>query len=520
MAADERVKSQQLDKTVSLKKYSFTSESTTVSAGLRKDNTLLDKLPSSCDIQLETDGDINNDRCKDRADSPSTLTMPPGWIREVRQRKGGKTVGKLDVYITSPQGLKFRSKASLQAFLLKNGEFNINLFEFSATKGDGVNTPSQVKQGRRKRRQATGKQEKTKDAMDTLDQPRSKSKGASSSLIRGTTEKKGKREKYANHINNEIVPEEIITQQCDKTDEIKCCAPSTHFDLKRQGSSQKAGLLREKLLRLASPNNKHNTFNVHKDKQTDSQLSAPVLIFQPASGSEKEGDDERGEEEIQIHSEGDNKPNPELEGDADSHGDMPEEVLLPDITDESCTPLKNSQNKSKSVKDKRKTSPYFSRNPHRDCLSPPRRKAFKKWTPPRSPYNLIQETLFHNPWKLLVATIFLNKTSGKMAIPVLWQFFERYPSAEVTRVADWKPISELMTPLGLFELRAKTLVRFSDEYLTKQWRNPIELHGIGKYGNDSYRIFCVEEWRQVTPEDHMLNKYHAWLWENAESLGI
>lgn len=39
----------------------------------------------------------------------------------------------------------------------------------------------------------------------------------------------------------------------------------------------------------------------------------------------------------------------------------------------------------------------------------------------------------------------------------------------------------------------------SDEYLTKHWRYPIELHGIGKYGNDSYRIFCVNEWKQVSP---------------------
>ncbi len=97
---------------------------------------------------------------------------------------------------------------------------------------------------------------------------------------------------------------------------------------------------------------------------------------------------------------------------------------------------------------------------------------------------------------------------------------------------------------------AITLAFCLDEYLTKQWRYPIELHGIGKYGNDSYRIFCVEEWRQVgvnpamsfavdcvslvkmvnftsglpvlkvTPEDHKLNKYHAWLWENQETLRI
>lgn len=56
-----------------------------------------------------------------------------------------------------------------------------------------------------------------------------------------------------------------------------------------------------------------------------------------------------------------------------------------------------------------------------------------------------------------------RSVAGKMAIPVLWQFFERYPSAEVTRTAEWKPMSELMKPLGLYELRAKALIRFSGE---------------------------------------------------------
>lgn len=44
----------------------------------------------------------------------------------------------------------------------------------------------------------------------------------------------------------------------------------------------------------------------------------------------------------------------------------------------------------------------------------------------------------------------------------------------------------------------KSIFSCLEEYLTKPWRCPIELHGIGKYGNDSYRIFCVEEWRQVS----------------------
>ena len=51
--------------------------------------------------------------------------------------------------------------------------------------------------------------------------------------------------------------------------------------------------------------------------------------------------------------------------------------------------------------------------------------------------------------------------AGKMAIPILWQFFNRWGSAEVTRTADWRQIAELMHPLGLFEKRAKMLIRFS-----------------------------------------------------------
>lgn len=57
-------------------------------------------------------------------------------------------------------------------------------------------------------------------------------------------------------------------------------------------------------------------------------------------------------------------------------------------------------------------------------------------------------------------------TSGKMAIPVLWEFLEKYPSAEVARAADWRDVSELLKPLGLYELRAKTIVKFSGMLLT------------------------------------------------------
>ncbi|KAL5013983.1 hypothetical protein ScPMuIL_008253 [Solemya velum] len=143
-----------------------------------------------------------------------------------------------------------------------------------------------------------------------------------------------------------------------------------------------------------------------------------------------------------------------------------------------------------------------------------------KWTPPKSPYGLIQESLFHDPWKLLIATIFLNRTTGKAAFPLLWKFFNKWPNPHEARRADATAMSRLLRPLGLNEKRTKIIMRFSDEFLTKEWRYPIELYGIGKYGNDSYRIFCVNEWRQVKPNDHKLNDYHNWLCESHQHLGV
>lgn len=56
--------------------------------------------PTSCDSQLETSENITNQSHKNEDGPCLTSTMPPGWVREVRQRKAGKTAGKLDVYIT------------------------------------------------------------------------------------------------------------------------------------------------------------------------------------------------------------------------------------------------------------------------------------------------------------------------------------------------------------------------------------------------------------------------------------
>ncbi|XP_046406484.1 methyl-CpG-binding domain protein 4-like [Ischnura elegans] len=142
------------------------------------------------------------------------------------------------------------------------------------------------------------------------------------------------------------------------------------------------------------------------------------------------------------------------------------------------------------------------------------------WTPPKSPYNLIQENLFSHPWKLLVATIFLNKTAGKNAVPIVLKFLDTWNTPESVLHADINEMENLIRPLGLQKKRAQTIIKFSEEYLNKNWTYPIELHGIGKYGNDSYRIFCINEWKLVQPEDRKLNLYHKWLWSNYKALQL
>ena len=145
-------------------------------------------------------------------------------------------------------------------------------------------------------------------------------------------------------------------------------------------------------------------------------------------------------------------------------------------------------------------------------ISKKKAKKMKKWVPPRSPYNLIQEQLWHDPWKIFVACIFCNLTRRVDAEPYMWKFFEAYPTAKDTSNADPSDIQRMIQPLGLSDRRSRALVRMSSDYIGKQWRmSPDVLYGIGKYGSDAYKIFCLGEWQNVEPKDHALNDYHSFL---------
>ncbi|EFQ99600.1 methyl-CpG binding domain-containing protein 4 [Nannizzia gypsea CBS 118893] len=207
-----------------------------------------------------------------------------------------------------------------------------------------------------------------------------------------------------------------------------------------------------------------------------------------------------------------------------------------------------------------KTSPYFKRKRPdiTSCIPFPPISAVS--------FGLIQEKLAHEPFRLLVATIFLNRTRGEVAIPVLYSVFEHYPTIESLANADFDELVSLIRRLGFQNSRAKKCIALAKAWIAnapepgKRYR---KLHypnksdgsdikcgevltdddtrvawevghlpGIGPYAIDSWRIFCrdelrglatdwngagtsegfLPEWKSVHPKDKELCAYLAWMW--------
>lgn len=111
---------------------------------------------------------------------------------------------------------------------------------------------------------------------------------------------------------------------------------------------------------------------------------------------------------------------------------------------------------------------------------------------------------------MLVAVILLNKTSGRAANPVREEIFTRWSHPQALAGANQQELAEVLYPLGLFNQRANSLIKLSQQYIQFAWpltplpHSPtfgIEedsvpknldvrtFYGAGVYASDSFRIY-------------------------------
>ncbi|KAB8302086.1 hypothetical protein EYC80_005537 [Monilinia laxa] len=190
--------------------------------------------------------------------------------------------------------------------------------------------------------------------------------------------------------------------------------------------------------------------------------------------------------------------------------------------------------------------------------------------PPLSaPYfGLIQEKLAHDPFRLLIAVTFLNRTHGKHAIPVFYNLMDKYPTPQSILDAPKEDIVSVIRHLGLQNQRAATYQTYAKifcetpptkgkryavhDYPTKGLGRDVKKGEVlpeesvdsrmaweighmtqGPYALDSWRIFCRDillgkargwngegdveegfqpEWMRVVPEDKELRAFLRWMW--------
>lgn len=132
-------------------------------------------------------------------------------------------------------------------------------------------------------------------------------------------------------------------------------------------------------------------------------------------------------------------------------------------------------------------------------------------------FRLLQDIYKNDPWKMLVCCIMLNLTTRKQVDKIRHKLFKKYPNPRDLANAAVSELSKMLTPLGMQNKRAATLIRFSLEYLDG-FSDPSELHGIGKYAKDSWEIFQHNNFN-VQPNDKVLNLYLATALEQQAQLG-
>jgi adenine-specific DNA glycosylase len=114
-------------------------------------------------------------------------------------------------------------------------------------------------------------------------------------------------------------------------------------------------------------------------------------------------------------------------------------------------------------------------------------------------------------WQHMVAVIMLNQTGRKPVKTVFPIFVDRWRTPDAFYRAfsyfrQEQEIRDIIWPLGMVNVRYKRLCRMTEDFLTWDHDDAKLLHGIGRYGSDSYEIFFKRNY-SVQPTDKELQRY-------------
>jgi adenine-specific DNA glycosylase len=114
-------------------------------------------------------------------------------------------------------------------------------------------------------------------------------------------------------------------------------------------------------------------------------------------------------------------------------------------------------------------------------------------------------------WQHMVAVIMLNQTGRKPVKTVFPIFVDRWRTPDAfyrafSYFGQEQEIRDIIWPLGMVNVRYKRLCRMTEDFLTWDHDDATLLHGIGRYGSDSYEIFFKRN-HSVEPTDKELQRY-------------
>ena len=120
--------------------------------------------------------------------------------------------------------------------------------------------------------------------------------------------------------------------------------------------------------------------------------------------------------------------------------------------------------------------------------------------------DLMVQQQVKSEWQHMVGVMCLNLTYRKQVKKLLPKLFKRYPNASAFIRGRYNAQEKMLRPLGMSTVRVKRMRQMSLDFLSWDYKDATDLHGIGKYGSDSYKIFYKNEIPDDV-QDKELKKY-------------